>query len=176
MDGRGRTPLLEAAAAGAVDCLRFLASDGCGVPVRDEVAPGPECGATGERSGEHALLLAAAGGHAPAVDALLELGAKVNRVDASGRSALWVSAARGHAGVVRVLLGRRPAPKHIADFVHRRTPIQAAAANGHAGVVRVLAAALAGGLAGGQQPAGKRVRKAQPRRRKAQRPQGTGTL
>lgn len=80
-----RTPLLEAAAAGAADCLTFLAEE-VGVPVKDEIVPDESA------SGEHALLLAAGGGHVAAVEALLRQGAKVNRVDKAGRSALWAAA------------------------------------------------------------------------------------
>jgi hypothetical protein len=90
MDASLRTPLLEAAAAGSAPCIRFLAEE-CGVPVREEIVPEESA------SGEHALLLAAGGGHAAAVGVLLELGAKVNRTDREGRSALWAAArwARG---------------------------------------------------------------------------------
>jgi ankyrin repeat protein len=81
----GRTPLSEAAAAGAADCILYL-SEGCFVPIRDEVV------SESIRTGEHALQLAARSGHAGAVDVLLRLGARANRVDACGRSALWEAA------------------------------------------------------------------------------------
>lgn len=85
MADNGRTPLLEAAAAGSAACIRYLA-ESCYVPVKEEVVPDDS------ETGEHALLLAARGGHAGAAAALLELGAKVNRVDKEGRSALWEAA------------------------------------------------------------------------------------
>lgn len=81
----GRTPLLEAAAAGSAPCIRYLA-EACYVPIKDEIVP------EDSRTGEHALLLAARGGHAEAVAALLELGAKINRADAAGQSTLWAAA------------------------------------------------------------------------------------
>ena len=137
-----RTPLLEAAAAGAAECIQVLADD-CGVPVREEFVPEES------ETGEHALLLAAAAGHAGAIEALLARGAKVNRVDKRGRSALWAAAHAGHADAVRALRAARPPPKQIADFVDRLPPIKVAAREGHRGVVELLAAALARGFSDG---------------------------
>ncbi|KIJ59929.1 hypothetical protein HYDPIDRAFT_63775, partial [Hydnomerulius pinastri MD-312] len=54
--------------------------------------------------GKSALLIAAAGGHRPIVDLLLDRGAAVNVADNSGRSALLLATDSGHFPVVETLL------------------------------------------------------------------------
>jgi hypothetical protein len=128
-----RPPRLQAAARGHAACIDSLYKDGgADLHYRNELA-----------DDEHALLLAAAAGAAPAVRQLLHLGAKANQCDAWGRSALWSAAERGDAAVVDLLLAQRPAPKHIRDYVRRLTPLGVAQVNGHHAVARKLAAALA---------------------------------
>jgi ankyrin repeat protein len=58
------------------------------------------------KDGKTPLILAAAGGHAAAVEALLDLGADVNLQDNIGATALTTAATAGHADTVRVLLTR----------------------------------------------------------------------
>lgn len=58
------------------------------------------------RDGKTPLILAAAGGHTKAVEALLELGADAGAQDNVGATALLTAATAGHADTVRVLLTR----------------------------------------------------------------------
>lgn len=132
-DERGRTALLDAAVVGAASCMEALITQGGADPdYQNELG-----------DGEHALLLAAQGGHLAAVKQLVQLGAKVNRTDTLGRSALWLAASRGDALMVAYLCALTPQAKHIRDFADNRTPLQAAQLAGHHAVAQLLAAHLA---------------------------------
>ncbi len=58
------------------------------------------------KDGKTPLILAASGGYAPTVEALVDLGADVNLQDNVGASALITAATAGHGDVVRILLAR----------------------------------------------------------------------
>jgi ankyrin repeat protein len=88
--------------------------------------------------GRTALMWAATGDNAEAVELLLEAGSEVNAVDTSeGFTALMHAAAEGHASVVKVLL------KHDADPAVRDTDGDTArdfaTRNRHVDVVQLLA-------------------------------------
>lgn len=58
------------------------------------------------KQGKTPLILAAAEGHAKAIEALLDAGANIHAQDNNGATALMVAATAGHAEAVRVLLAR----------------------------------------------------------------------
>ena len=87
-----------------------------------------------------ALLLAADGGHADCVRALLDKGADLNAAHSGSKLfPLLVAALNGHADCVRTLLGKGADP----NAVHSKngfSPLLVAAHNGHANCVKALLA------------------------------------
>ena len=86
--------------------------------------------------GYTALMAAALGGHAAAVDALLTRHASVVAGDHVRRSPLMFAAKGGHVDVAAALIAKR-ASLNLSDR-SGRTPLMAAAAGGHTMVVRML--------------------------------------
>lgn len=94
---QGRTPLMVAAAAGAIESARLLMAKGADVKARD-------------KAGATAALLAAANGHEELTRMLVERGADVNAVDAAGFTLLHSAAAHMPPPMVRWLLARGAKP------------------------------------------------------------------
>lgn len=76
-------------------------------------------------------------GHLRAVKLLLQLGAKVNRVDKQGHNALFMAARNGDTPMVRELVSKG-AKTTIADFINKRTPLMEAASRNLHETVEVL--------------------------------------
>src|SRR5262245_53894821 len=88
----GETALMTAARVGTLASVKALLARGANVDSRDE------------KHGQTALMWAAAEGHAPVVDMLIEVGADYKARLASGMTALLFAIREGHGDVVRVLL------------------------------------------------------------------------
>jgi ankyrin repeat protein len=85
------------------------------------------------RNGDNALMIASYKGNLPAVRALLDKGAQVNR---TGWTALHYAAAGGHNDVAQLLLDRSA---YIdAESPNKTTPIMMAARGGHIYTVKLL--------------------------------------
>jgi ankyrin repeat protein len=65
--------------------------------------------------GATVLHVAAENGHVPAVELLLDKGARINAVDFQGRTPLILAAQKGHKPVVSLLLRRGAHPK-VKDY------------------------------------------------------------
>lgn len=94
-DGDGLTPLMNAAENGTVPVLKLLVQ-----ATDDPVAYVNSISSTGF----NALIIAAAHGHVPVIEYLLESGADVNAVHENGVTALMYAAASGHLDAVKLLL------------------------------------------------------------------------
>jgi ankyrin repeat protein len=174
-DGKGRTALMTAAEAGSAEVVKLLVAPGAAAALAGEVfksAGGGKLpagldklgarlqdGADGaldqtDPAGRTALMLAAAGGHADCVKALLPSivwernAARIARPDKKGQSALMLAAGGGHAETVEAMLDpyyakRRPylTPLSVADL---RRALGPAEAGGHKPVVRLLWSEAAG--------------------------------
>ena len=124
----GWTPLIIAAAAGAVgEVSRILSDDPHAINNRSRGAWTP-------------LMVAAQNGHAAVVELLLANNVQIKAISPDGWTALMVAAQNGHAEVVELLLATSNADVNAADF-HGMTALIAAAQAGHARVVEVLLAA-----------------------------------
>ena len=88
----GETPLMTAARTGALASVKALLSRGARVDGKDD------------RRGQTALMWAAAEGHTPVVQTLVEAGADVRARLASGMTPLLLAVREGRLGVVQVLL------------------------------------------------------------------------
>ena len=88
----GETPLMTAARTGTLTAVKVLLASGARVEDKDE------------RRGQTALMWAAAEGHAPVVQALIDAGADFRGRVPSGLSPLMFAVREGRLGVVRVLL------------------------------------------------------------------------
>ena len=97
----GETVLMAAARTGSVDVLRLL------------LAHGADVGAREDWRGQTALHWAAAENHAPAVHALVELGADVDARSHAGWSALLFAVRAGRQEAVRALLEAGADPNDI---------------------------------------------------------------
>lgn len=91
-DGKGRTPLLLAAASGDAQCLALLLESGASTSAQDKF-------------GRTALWIACGQGWRDGVKALLARGAKPNCRNVNGVTALMLVAAQGDAESVQLLLG-----------------------------------------------------------------------
>lgn len=89
--GQGWTPLMYAAAAGDLKSVKVLVEGTAKVDARSA------------QTGVTALMLAAAGGHAETLTALLEYGADLRGRDLAGRSALDYAYLAGHDDLGRDL-------------------------------------------------------------------------
>jgi hypothetical protein len=129
MDAEGLTPLMRAAADGAGPrVLRCLAAAGAEVDAREAA------------HGNTALRLAAANGHAAAVEELRRLGGDVDAANKGGNTSVYIAACNGHLEVVETL-GRLGADVNRASDAEGgpgRTPMYMAAQNGHAAVIAAL--------------------------------------
>ncbi len=88
----GETALMTAARVGTVASVKSL------------LARGAKIDSTDEKHGQSALMWAAAEGHAPVVEMLIEVGADYKARLASGMTPLMFAVREGHSDVVRVLL------------------------------------------------------------------------
>jgi ankyrin repeat protein len=172
-DAKGRTALMAASEAGSAAVVTLLVAPGSVAALAGEVFKsaggakvpagldklGARLGSSAgdaldqtDAAGRTALMLAAAGGHADCVKALLPRGdpqknaARLTRPDRKGQSALTLAAAGGHAETVEAMLDpsayrfQRP-PLTVADL---RRALGPAKAGGSKPVVRLLWAELAG--------------------------------
>jgi ankyrin repeat protein len=96
-DARGESTVMLAAAAGYLDCVETLVDrlDRDGDPINAQ-----------SESGSHALLAAAAGGHARVAEVLLDHGAEVGLTNLAGDTALIVAVRGDHKDVAALLLER----------------------------------------------------------------------
>jgi ankyrin repeat protein len=88
----GETPLMTAARTGTLTAVKVLLANGARVDDKDE------------RRGQTALIWAAAEGHAPVVQALIDAGADFRTRVPSGLTPLMFAAREGRLNVVRALL------------------------------------------------------------------------
>jgi ankyrin repeat protein len=88
----GETPLMTAARTGTLDAVKALIAHGATVDSKDD------------RRGQTALMWAAAEGHAPIVQALIDADADFGIRVPSGFTPMLFAARQGHIDVVRVLL------------------------------------------------------------------------
>ena len=88
----GETALMTAARVGTLASVKALLARGAAVDSKDE------------KHGQTALMWAAAEGHAPVVEMLIEVGADFRARLASGMTPLLFAVREGHSDVVRVLL------------------------------------------------------------------------
>jgi len=88
----GETALMTAARVGTLASVKALLARGAAVDSKDE------------KHGQTALMWAAAEGHAPVVQMLIEVGADFKTRLASGMTPLLFASREGHSDVVRVLL------------------------------------------------------------------------
>jgi len=105
MDGDGLTPAMNAAENGTVAVLKLLAENVNEPSYLDIMST----------TGFNAVIIAAAHGHADAVEYLLEAGADPSAVHTNGVSALMYAAASDHIAVMKVLLEKG---KVDVDFRH----------------------------------------------------------
>ncbi len=173
-DAKGRTPLMTAAESGNAEIVTLLVTPGTVANLAGDVLKAGSGklpagldklgGVLQNRvssaldqtdpDGRTALTLAAAGGHAECVKALLPSGnesrARVLRPDKKGQNALMLAAAGGHADVLDWLLHRPDwaGPLTLADLRRTdrdgKTALELAEAGGHKHVVRLLWAETAG--------------------------------
>lgn len=146
----GRTPLMLAAEGGHAEIAQALLAAGADVNATDDPNGKPsrgigfvlgEAGLDALRDAKYklnrtALMYAACGGHAQAVAALLNAGAKVNQKDYAGCTALHLAARHGHPEVVRLLLAA--GSKVDQRGPNRQTPMSLAAESGASDAVRLL--------------------------------------
>lgn len=104
----GETPLMTAARTGTLGAVRALLSHGARVDAKDE------------RRGQTALMWAAAEGHAPVVQGLIEAGADVATRLPSGLTPLLLAVREGRSDVVRVLLKSGADPNDAIPTEGRR--------------------------------------------------------
>src|SRR5439155_601296 len=88
----GETALMTAARVGTLASVKALVARGATVDSKDE------------KHGQTALMWAAAEGHAPVVEMLIEVGADFKARLASGMTPLLFASREGHSDVVRALL------------------------------------------------------------------------
>jgi uncharacterized protein len=131
-DGDGWTPMLQAAARGAVERVRAFVRLGANVNHRCE------CSGYGD-GGLTALLLAAMEDNEPLLRVLLDGGARPVDVTARGRNPLHVLLERGTRGPAALLVLERGAPPDTPD-ADGVTPLMGAAQNGAPELVRALLA------------------------------------
>jgi ankyrin repeat protein len=172
-DGKGRTALMTAAETGNAEVVTLLVTPGTVQTLAGDVLKAGSAKAPAgldklggllqdrlgsaldqtDPAGRPALLLAAAGGHAECVKALLPLGndnrARVVRADKKGRNALMLAAAGGHADALDALLHSRwsVGVLTLADLQRTdpdgKTALDLAEAGSHKAIVRLLWAELA---------------------------------
>jgi ankyrin repeat protein len=105
MDGDGLTPAMNAAENGTVAVLKLLAENVKEASYLDIMSS----------TGFNALIIAAAHGHADAVEFLVEAGADATLVHENGVSALMYAAASNHVDVMNILIEKG---KVDVDFAH----------------------------------------------------------
>jgi ankyrin repeat protein len=105
MDGDGLTPAMNAAENGTVAVLKLLAENVKEPSYLDIMSS----------TGFNALIIAAAHGHAKAVEFLLDAGADASLVHENGVTALMYAAASNHVEVMKVLIEKG---KIDIDFSH----------------------------------------------------------
>ena len=123
--GGGATPLMAAAAAGAVDCVTLLLGHGKGVAAATDDA------------GRSALMHAASGRSRECIAALLSAGSNATAVDAEGRTPLAHAAAGGDVGCIEALYAAAPSSLH-AMASSGATPLLECAAGAHADAIELL--------------------------------------
>jgi uncharacterized protein len=110
----GESPLMTAARTGSLAAVKALLSHDASVDHKDD------------RRGQTALMWAAAEGHAPVVEALVNAGADVRARVPSGFTPLLFAVREGHIGVVRVLL-------NAGADVNETIPVDAGPRRGYGG-------------------------------------------
>lgn len=120
---RGKTALMAAASAGAVDLVRDLLQLGADVNARNQM-------------GGTALMYAAAAGDTETVTLLLANGADTNKQSVNGWTALMMAAAKNRTGVAAILVARA-ADVNLPD-VYGWTPLMRAVYAGYADMVDIL--------------------------------------
>ena len=120
---RGKTALMAAASAGAVDLVRDLLKLGADVNARNQM-------------GGTALMYAVAAGDLGTVKLLLANGADINGQSVNGWTALMMAAAKNRIDIAAMLVARA-ADVNLPD-VYGWTPLMRAAYAGHADIVDIL--------------------------------------
>jgi ankyrin repeat protein len=145
-DGFGGTPLFHAAEGNHEKCADLLLAHGARHDVFSAAATGDlaalfhvihvaDLDARTVR-GRTPLHVAAAAGHAPAVNALLEAGAGTEARDGAGRTPLLLAVANGHTDSAAALLSKRADPDAADE--DGMTALHAAAQDGDADMARLL--------------------------------------
>ena len=120
----GETPLMLATRSGQVDAVKVLLNVGADINAKETW------------NGQSALMWAAAEGHGPVVQTLIDHGARTPARSNSGATPLWFAARKGSMTAVRALLAAG------SDVNERRpdgaTPLLMAVINGHEDLVDLL--------------------------------------
>ncbi|XP_076088538.1 uncharacterized protein LOC143058950 [Mytilus galloprovincialis] len=122
------TPLIEAAAGGYFEIVKFLIVDiNCDVN---------KCDSYGSRTGRSALHMASEKGHLDVVQLLLKNNAEVSRCNEVLESSLFVACNRGHTDIVRQLLQGKADVNQCNCY--RESPLGVACKGGHTDIVKLL--------------------------------------
>lgn len=136
-NNRGDTPIFVAASEGAAEIITMLLKKGVDADSLETEKLTVSMTNTLQAMGRNTPLIAAAqAGHAPAVQALIKGGAKVDHQGFLNKTALFWAVERGYTQVAEVLLAAKSDP-NIND-VEGLTPLMLAARAGNARLCRLL--------------------------------------
>ncbi|KAF0690547.1 Aste57867_18063 [Aphanomyces stellatus] len=117
------------------------ASTGNIAQLRERLAQGVQGMAVSDTDGNTPILIASKGGHAEAVEELLNHGAKVNDTNNDGNTALALAVMGGHAAAANTLLNHHANPN--MGNREKKTPLYFAVHGGDLGLVNALLAGRA---------------------------------
>jgi serine/threonine-protein phosphatase 6 regulatory ankyrin repeat subunit B len=127
-DGDGLTPLINAAENGTVAVMKLLVHS-----VEDPVQYVNSVSSTGFT----ALIIAAAHGHSPAIEYLLNVGADANAAHENGVNALMYAAAGGHTEAMKLLIEKGKVDVNVRHS-NGGTAFMEASTGGHLEAMKLL--------------------------------------